>query len=72
MMPPELHLPAAIAATAAATCWARSLDFNAYRWVDRIWSGGPQIYNGVFAALAGWNDVRLNLMTAPEWCGVRG
>lgn len=63
-MPPDLFLPAALAALVAAACLVLSWIYHEYSWVDRIWSIVPPVYVGVFASEAGWSDPRLNLMTA--------
>ena len=42
--------------------WATSLVTREHSWVDRIWSIVPIAYVAVFAAKAGFADVRLDLM----------
>lgn len=43
-------------------CWVLSLPTKDTSWVDRIWSVIPVVYVWVFAAGAGLQDVRLNVM----------
>jgi steroid 5-alpha reductase family enzyme len=64
MVPHELLVPAAVAVVVAASCWLLGLIFDEYSWVDRIWSVVPPVYVGLFAWQAGFDDVRLNVMTA--------
>lgn len=45
-----------------AATWLLSLLTREYSWVDRIWSIVPIAYLAVFAAKAGWDDTRLNVM----------
>ncbi len=42
--------------------WVLSLITREYSWVDRIWSVIPLVYVWIFAASAGFSDLRLNLM----------
>lgn len=51
-----------IAAIASAFCWIASLITQDTSWVDRLWSILPALYVVVFAAAAGFDDVRLNAM----------
>lgn len=52
-----------LAGICAAT-WVASLMTREYSWVDRIWSIVPLVYVWIFAAAAGLQDARLNLMAA--------
>lgn len=45
-------------------CWVLSLITREYSWVDRLWSITPALYALHFAAHAGFDDTRLNLMAA--------
>lgn len=47
-----------------AATWLASLVTREYSWVDRIWSIVPLVYVWIFAAAAGLQDARLNLMAA--------
>ncbi len=42
--------------------WVTSLVTREHSWVDRIWSIVPIAYVAIFAAKAGFDDVRLDLM----------
>ena len=42
--------------------WVTSLATREHSWVDRIWSIVPIAYVAIFAANAGFDDVRLDLM----------
>src|SRR5258708_16558680 len=42
--------------------WLTSLVTREHSWVDRIWSIVPIAYVAIFAAKAGFDDVRLDLM----------
>lgn len=53
-----------IAGIGAAFCWVMSLITREHSWTDRLWSILPVIYVWVFAASAGFGDVRLNVMAA--------
>jgi steroid 5-alpha reductase family enzyme len=44
--------------------WLLSVITKDYSWVDRLWSITPPIYVWIFAAYAGFDDVRLNIMAA--------
>jgi len=44
------------------TVWVTSLATREHSWVDRIWSIIPIAYVAIFAAKAGFDDVRLDLM----------
>ncbi|MGN6427385.1 MAG: DUF1295 domain-containing protein [Leifsonia sp.] len=44
--------------------WVLSLITGEHSWVDRIWSVVPLVYVWIFAAAAGLQDGRLNLMAA--------
>lgn len=48
----------------AALCWVLSLITKEYSWVDRLWSITPPLFAIHFAAHAGFDDARLNLMAA--------
>lgn len=48
----------------AALCWVLSVLTREYSWVDRLWSITPVLYAVHFAAYAGFEDTRLNLMAA--------
>ena len=48
----------------AGLCWLLSVLTREYSWVDRLWSITPVLYSVHFAAYAGFDDVRLNLMAA--------
>ena len=48
----------------AALCWILSLITKEYSWVDRLWSITPPLFSVHFAAHAGFDDARLNLMAA--------
>ncbi|MGB5812789.1 MAG: DUF1295 domain-containing protein [Polyangiales bacterium] len=48
----------------AALCWVLSLLTREYSWVDRLWSITPVLFSVHFAAHAGFEDTRLNLMAA--------
>jgi steroid 5-alpha reductase family enzyme len=63
-LPPDLVLHAQLCAGVIAACWLLSVVTREYSWVDRIWSIVPPVYVGVFAAQAGWSDMRLDVMTA--------
>jgi len=56
----------------ALLCWVLSLITKEYSWVDRLWSITPPLFAVHFAAHAGLDDARLNLMAglAVLW-GVR-
>ena len=43
-------------------CWLLSVVTREYSWVDRLWSITPVLYTLHFAAHAGLQDARLNLM----------
>ncbi|MEM7437435.1 MAG: DUF1295 domain-containing protein, partial [Myxococcota bacterium] len=45
-----------------ALCWVLSVLTREYSWVDRLWSITPVLYSVHFAAYAGFDDPRLNLM----------
>jgi len=64
MIPAALLPSLGLAASAALLCWALSLVFREYSWVDRLWSIVPPLYVGSFALAAAGGDPRLNLMTA--------
>ena len=53
-----------IAGGFAALCWVLSLITKEYSWVDRLWSVTPPLFAVHFAARAGFDDARLNLMAA--------
>jgi steroid 5-alpha reductase family enzyme len=46
----------------ALLCWVLSLITKEYSWVDRLWSISPPLFAVHFAAHAGFDDARLNLM----------
>jgi len=46
----------------ALLCWVLSLITREYSWVDRLWSIAPPLFAIHFAAHAGFDDTRLNLM----------
>ncbi|MEM8607268.1 MAG: DUF1295 domain-containing protein [Myxococcota bacterium] len=46
----------------AGLCWLLSVLTREYSWVDRLWSITPVLYSVHFAAYAGFEDTRLNLM----------
>lgn len=48
----------------ALLCWVLSLVTREYSWVDRLWSITPPLFAVHFAAHAGFEDARLNLMAA--------
>ncbi len=48
----------------ALLCWVLSLITREYSWVDRLWSITPPLFSVHFAAHAGFDDARLNLMAA--------
>lgn len=48
----------------AALCWVLSLITKEYSWVDRLWSITPPLFAVHFAAHAGFDDARLNLMAS--------
>ncbi len=48
----------------ALLCWVLSLITREYSWVDRLWSITPPLFAVHFAAYAGFEDTRLNLMAA--------
>jgi len=48
----------------ALLCWILSLITKEYSWVDRLWSITPPLFAVHFAACAGFDDARLNLMAA--------
>ena len=48
----------------AIGCWALSVLTRDYSWVDRLWSVAPVVYAFHFAAFAGFDSSRLNLMAA--------
>jgi len=48
----------------ALLCWILSLITKEYSWVDRLWSITPPLFSVHFAAYAGFDDARLNLMAA--------
>src|SRR5450830_820737 len=51
-----------IAGAVSAFAWVASLVTKDTSWVDRIWSIVPVVYVWVFAAFAGLQDARLDLM----------
>jgi steroid 5-alpha reductase family enzyme len=51
-----------LCAAFSVLCWLLSVLTREYSWVDRIWSITPVIYTGHFAAHAGFDDARLNVM----------
>lgn len=51
-----------IAIGACAFAWIASLITHEHSWVDRLWSILPVVYLWVFAAFAGLQDPRLDLM----------
>jgi steroid 5-alpha reductase family enzyme len=53
-----------ILAGVALVVWVTSLVTREHSWVDRIWSIIPIAYVAVFAAKAGFADVRLDVMLA--------
>ncbi|MEV0458183.1 DUF1295 domain-containing protein [Catellatospora methionotrophica] len=53
-----------ICAGTCAAAWIASLITDEHSWVDRIWSIIPVVYVGVFAAAAGFADLRLNVVAA--------
>jgi len=53
-----------VAGALALLCWVLSLITKEYSWVDRLWSITPVLFAVHFAAYAGFNDARLNLMAA--------
>lgn len=52
------------AAGFALLCWVLSLITKEYSWVDRLWSITPPLFALHFAAHAGFDDARLDLMAA--------
>lgn len=59
-----LTLVIVIAAATGGLAWIASLITRDTSWVDRLWSIVPAVYVWVFAAYAGFSDMRLNVMTA--------
>ena len=57
-----LLVAAWIAIGAAAFAWIASLVTHEHSWVDRLWSIVPVVYVWVFAAFAGLQDARLDVM----------
>ena len=57
-----LHLVILTFAIVCAACWVLSLITGDTSWVDRIWSIVPAIYLWEYAAKAGLNNARLNVM----------
>ena len=53
-----------VLAGVCALTWVLSLITGEHSWVDRIWSVVPLVYVWIFAAAAGLQDGRLNLMAA--------
>ena len=56
-----------VALIAAGVClftWITSLITHEHSWVDRMWSIVPVVYVWVFAASAGFTDLRLTVMAA--------
>jgi steroid 5-alpha reductase family enzyme len=53
-----------IAGGFALGCWVLSLITKEYSWVDRLWSITPPLFAVHFAAYAGFDDTRLNLMAS--------
>lgn len=51
-----------LCAAFSVLCWLLSVLTREYSWVDRLWSITPVIYAGHFAAHAGFDDARLNVM----------
>lgn len=51
-----------ICAAVCALTWILSLITGEHSWVDRLWSVVPVVYMWVFAAAAGLEDWRLNVM----------
>ncbi len=52
----------AVAGAVSAFCWVASLITKDTSWVDRLWSIVPAVYVWIFAAAAGLQDVRLDVM----------
>lgn len=53
-----------LAAAAWLVTWLLSVLTREYSWVDRIWSIIPVAYLGIFAGMAGFADIRLDIMFA--------
>lgn len=54
-----------VALVAVGIClftWITSLITHEHSWVDRLWSIVPVVYVWIFAAFAGFGDVRLDVM----------
>jgi steroid 5-alpha reductase family enzyme len=51
-----------VVAGVCVAVWVTSLATREHSWVDRIWSIVPIAYVAIFAAKAGFDDVRLDLM----------
>ncbi len=53
-----------VAGAVCAFTWIVSLVTKEHSWVDRLWSIVPVVYVWIFAAFAGFTDVRLIVMAA--------